>query len=53
MNTNDRSSNVDDHFQKRSYLMFPSKTIRTDGIRAGIMVRVEAQIRAQMLNACP
>ncbi|KAJ3916064.1 fatty acid synthase [Lentinula edodes] len=34
---NRNADNVDDHFQKRSYLMFPSKTIRTDGIRAGIM----------------
>jgi fatty acid synthase subunit alpha, fungi type len=30
-------SNVDSHFQHRSFLMFPSKSIHTDGIRAGIM----------------
>jgi hypothetical protein len=32
------SSNVDALFKKHTYLMFPSKTIHTDGIRAGIMV---------------
>ncbi|KAJ3783459.1 fatty acid synthase [Lentinula aff. detonsa] len=34
---NKNADNVDEHFQKRSFLMFPSKTILTDGIRAGIM----------------
>ncbi|KAE9399788.1 fatty acid synthase [Gymnopus androsaceus JB14] len=34
---NRSADNVDDHFQHRSFLMFPSKTIHTDGIRAGIM----------------
>ena len=31
-------SNVDSHFQDRRFLMFPSKSIYTDGIRAGVMV---------------
>lgn len=31
-------SNVDANFRKYSYLMFPSKPVHTDGIRAGIMV---------------
>jgi hypothetical protein len=31
-------SNVDSHFQNRRLLMFPSKSIHTDGIRAGVMV---------------
>jgi len=34
---NRNADNIDDHFQHRSHLMFPSKTIHTDGIRAGIM----------------
>lgn len=33
-------SNIDSHFQDRRFLMFPSKSIHTDGIRAGVMVRV-------------
>ena len=32
-------SNIDAMFKKHTYLVFPSKTIRTDGIKAGIMVR--------------
>lgn len=32
-------SNVDANFRKYSYLMFPSKAVHTDGIRAGVMVR--------------
>lgn len=35
--TDDFCSNIDSHFQHRSFLMFPSKSIHTDGIRAGIM----------------
>ncbi|KAI0046589.1 fatty acid synthase [Auriscalpium vulgare] len=34
---NRNNDNVDANFQKHSYLMFPSKTIHTDGIRAGVM----------------
>ncbi|KJA22978.1 hypothetical protein HYPSUDRAFT_201783 [Hypholoma sublateritium FD-334 SS-4] len=34
---NRNSNNIDSHFQDRQYLMFPSKTIHTDGIRAGVM----------------
>ncbi|KAI0342734.1 fatty acid synthase [Trametopsis cervina] len=34
---NRNADNVDANFKKHSLLMFPSKTIRTDGIRAGIM----------------
>ncbi|KIY43927.1 fatty acid synthase [Fistulina hepatica ATCC 64428] len=34
---NRNSDNIDAHFQDRQFLMFPSKTIHTDGIRAGIM----------------
>ncbi|KAF9267936.1 fatty acid synthase [Marasmius fiardii PR-910] len=34
---NRNCDNVDSHFQHRSFLMFPSKTIHTDGIRAGVM----------------
>ncbi|KAG6841436.1 hypothetical protein C0991_011106 [Blastosporella zonata] len=30
-------SNIDSHFQDRTFLMFPSKSIHTDGIRAGVM----------------
>ena len=36
---NRNNDNVDAKFQQYSYLMFPSKTIHTNGIRAGIMVR--------------
>ena len=32
------NSNVDSHFKDYTYLMFPSKSIHTDGIRAGVMV---------------
>ena len=32
------STNIDTQFQDRPFLMFPSKTIRTDSIRAGVMV---------------
>lgn len=32
-------SNVDTLFQQHTYLMFPSKAIHTDGIRAGMMVK--------------
>ena len=32
-------SNIDALFKKHTYLMFPSKTIHTDGIKAGVMVR--------------
>ncbi|KAG5646963.1 hypothetical protein DXG03_001686 [Asterophora parasitica] len=34
---NRNSDNIDSHFQDRTYLMFPSKSIHTDGIRAGVM----------------
>ncbi|THH15787.1 hypothetical protein EW146_g4747 [Bondarzewia mesenterica] len=34
---NRNNDNVDAMFQHYSYLMFPSKTIHTDGIRAGVM----------------
>ncbi|KAF8969171.1 fatty acid synthase [Flammula alnicola] len=34
---NRNSDNIDSHFQDRRFLMFPSKTIHTDGIRAGVM----------------
>lgn len=33
-------SNIDSHFQDRQFLMFPSKSIHTDGVRAGVMVRL-------------
>lgn len=36
---NRNNDNVDAKFQHYSYLMFPSKTIHTDGVRAGVMVR--------------
>ncbi|KAF9467993.1 fatty acid synthase [Collybia nuda] len=34
---NRNSDNIDSHFQDRLFLMFPSKSIHTDGIRAGVM----------------
>ncbi|CAK5268309.1 unnamed protein product [Mycena citricolor] len=34
---NRNSDNVDAIFRDRTYLMFPSKTIHTDGIKAGVM----------------
>ncbi|PPQ94469.1 hypothetical protein CVT25_001102 [Psilocybe cyanescens] len=34
---NRNSDNIDSHFQDRHFLLFPSKTIHTDGIRAGVM----------------
>ncbi|KAF4614083.1 hypothetical protein D9613_007929 [Agrocybe pediades] len=34
---NRNSDNIDSHFQDRTFLLFPSKTVRTDGIRAGVM----------------
>ncbi|PFH52946.1 hypothetical protein AMATHDRAFT_138867 [Amanita thiersii Skay4041] len=34
---NRNSDNVDSDFQQHHYLLFPSKSIHTDGIRAGIM----------------
>ncbi|TFK33214.1 fatty acid synthase [Crucibulum laeve] len=34
---NRNSDNIDSHFQDRRFLMFPSKSIYTDGIRAGVM----------------
>uniref|UniRef100_A0A0W0EUQ4 Putative fatty acid synthase n=1 Tax=Moniliophthora roreri TaxID=221103 RepID=A0A0W0EUQ4_MONRR len=34
---NRNCDNVDSHFQHRTFLMFPSKTIHTDGINAGVM----------------
>jgi len=34
---NRNNDNVDSHFQDRLFLMFPSKSIHTDGIRAGVM----------------
>ncbi|EJD06870.1 fatty acid synthase [Fomitiporia mediterranea MF3/22] len=34
---NRNADNVDADFRKHEYLMFPSKTIHTDGIRAGVM----------------
>ena len=41
-------SNIDALFKKHTYLTFPSKTIYTDGIRAGVMVRSVGQL---LLNA--
>jgi fatty acid synthase subunit alpha len=35
---NRNADNVDSMFQKHTLLMFPSKTIHTDGIKAGVMV---------------
>jgi hypothetical protein len=35
------SSNIDAHFQAHRFLMFPSKSIHTDGIRAGAMVSID------------
>ncbi|KAJ7227399.1 fatty acid synthase [Mycena pura] len=34
---NRNSDNIDSHFKDRNLLMFPSKSILTDGIRAGVM----------------
>ncbi|KAJ7502466.1 putative fatty-acid synthase complex protein [Mycena galericulata] len=34
---NRNSDNIDSHFKDRRFLMFPSKSIHTDGIRAGAM----------------
>jgi fatty acid synthase subunit alpha len=34
---NRNCDNVDSHFQDRRHLMFPSKSIHTDGIHAGVM----------------
>jgi len=34
---NRNSDNIDSHFKDRRFLMFPSKSIHTDGIRAGVM----------------
>ena len=34
---NRNSDNIDAEFRKHTYLMFPSKSIYTDGIRAGVM----------------
>ncbi|KAG6813968.1 hypothetical protein H0H92_005223, partial [Tricholoma furcatifolium] len=34
---NRNSDNIDSHFQDRTFLLFPSKSIHTDGIRAGVM----------------
>ncbi|KAJ7703458.1 hypothetical protein B0H16DRAFT_1831018 [Mycena metata] len=34
---NRNSDNIDSHFKQRQFLMFPSKSIHTDGIRAGVM----------------
>ncbi|KAJ7067175.1 fatty acid synthase [Mycena amicta] len=34
---NRNADNIDSHFQERSFLMFPSKSVYTDGIRAGVM----------------
>ncbi|KAJ6624064.1 fatty acid synthase [Mycena sp. CBHHK59/15] len=34
---NRNSDNIDSHFKDRRFLMFPSKSILTDGIRAGVM----------------
>jgi fatty acid synthase subunit alpha len=36
---NRNADNIDAKFQPYTHLMFPSKTIHTDGIRAGVMVR--------------
>ncbi|KAJ7749517.1 hypothetical protein DFH07DRAFT_553456 [Mycena maculata] len=36
---NRNSDNIDSHFKDRRFLIFPSKSIHTDGIRAGVMVR--------------
>lgn len=37
---NRNADNVDSLFQQHPLLMFPSKTIQTDGISAGVMVRL-------------
>ncbi|KZT01368.1 fatty acid synthase [Laetiporus sulphureus 93-53] len=34
---NRNADNIDSHFKDYTYLMFPSKTVHTDGIRAGVM----------------
>ncbi|KAI0649410.1 fatty acid synthase [Trametes meyenii] len=34
---NRNADNIDANFKKYTYLLFPSKTIHTDGIRAGVM----------------
>ncbi|KAH0585247.1 hypothetical protein H2248_008491 [Termitomyces sp. 'cryptogamus'] len=34
---NRNSDNIDSHFQDRTFLVFPSRSIHTDGIRAGVM----------------
>ncbi|KIK60627.1 hypothetical protein GYMLUDRAFT_998761 [Collybiopsis luxurians FD-317 M1] len=34
---NRMADNVDDHFEHHTHLMFPSRSIQTDGIQAGIM----------------
>ncbi|KAF7312560.1 Fatty acid synthase subunit alpha [Mycena indigotica] len=34
---NRNADNIDSHFQDRRYLLFPSKPVHTDGIRAGVM----------------
>ncbi|KAK0450204.1 fatty acid synthase [Armillaria borealis] len=34
---NRNSDNIDSHFMHRTFLMFPSKSIQTDGVRAGVM----------------
>lgn len=36
---NRNADNVDKELQQWEYLMFPSKSIHTDGIKAGLMVR--------------
>ena|ERR1700722_12859110 len=44
-------SNIDAHFQAHRFLMFPSKSIHTDGIRAGVMVRELVIFVFSVLNA--
>ena len=34
-------SNIDVYFQDRQFLMLPSKSIHTDGVHAGVMVRLQ------------
>jgi hypothetical protein len=47
---NRNADNVDALFQQHSLLMFPSKTIQTDGITAGVMVRSPAHRIRYMFN---
>lgn len=47
---NRNADNIDVRFQHHTNLMFPSKTIHTDGIRAGVMVRILLYHRSFILT---